>query len=187
MSHLDQLSSGEGQMDQDVKAPIRLTGGCQCGAVRYALHAEPDAPCICYCRMCQKQFGNILAAFAGVALADFELTRGDITWFRSSYSARRGFCRACGTPLAYGHLLEPRIAMALGSLDHPELVKPMFQYGAEAVVPWLHEVLALPVTGTGSAGRQVKAEGDDHYERTRRSNRQHPDQDTAQWPPPHTD
>jgi hypothetical protein len=184
MSHINQSTTGgeKQRMHNGLQAPVRLTGGCQCGAVRYVLHAEPEAPCICYCRMCQKQFGNILAAFAGVAIEDFELTRGEIAWFQSSYSARRGFCRDCGTPLAYGYLLQPRIAMALGSLDHPDLVKPKFQYGAEGIVPWLQDALAVPVSATGTAGLQVKANGDDHYERTARTNRQHPDHDTELWP-----
>jgi hypothetical protein len=29
-----------------------LTGGCQCGAVCYALYAKPDRVGICHCRMC---------------------------------------------------------------------------------------------------------------------------------------
>ncbi len=28
------------------------SGGCQCGAVRYSLYAEPYGPHICHCRMC---------------------------------------------------------------------------------------------------------------------------------------
>ena len=40
---------------------FRLTGGCQCGAVRYALHEEPTSPHICHCRMCQKAFGSFFA------------------------------------------------------------------------------------------------------------------------------
>jgi hypothetical protein len=31
-----------------------MTGGCQCGAVRYALMSEPTHASICHCRMCQK-------------------------------------------------------------------------------------------------------------------------------------
>ena len=37
------------------------SGGCQCGAVRYALYAEPYDTHICHCRMCQKAFGAYYA------------------------------------------------------------------------------------------------------------------------------
>jgi hypothetical protein len=156
---------------------VRITGGCQCGAVRYALHAQPTNPCICYCRMCQKQFGNLFGSFAGVRTEEFEATRGEIAWFRSSDDAERGFCRDCGTPLAYRYRDRPRISMALGSLDEPEKIKPVFQYGVEGRVPWLAEVLMLPATVTGA--------GDvaERYDGIRQTNRQHPDHDTAVWPP----
>ena len=49
----------------DSKTPA-MTGGCQCGAVRYALMAEPTHASICHCRMCQKAFGNYIAPLAGV-------------------------------------------------------------------------------------------------------------------------
>ena len=49
------------------EAGTRITGGCQCGAVRYALHEQPTDPHICHCRMCQKAFGSFFAPLAGVA------------------------------------------------------------------------------------------------------------------------
>ena len=156
---------------------IRLTGGCQCGAVRYALNAPPDKPCICYCRMCQKQVGNVFGAFAGINIKDFELTRGEISYFRSSDEADRGFCAKCGTPLAYRHIGRPRIAVTIGSLDDPAAVKPVFQYGGEGRVDWLAEVLARPATETGFN------EMPEWSERIVRTSRQHPDHDTAAWPP----
>ena len=32
----------------DQRKPV-LTGGCQCGAIRYALYGEPDRAGICHC------------------------------------------------------------------------------------------------------------------------------------------
>ncbi len=60
------------------------TGGCQCGAVRYALLAEPYEPHICHCRMCQKAFGGPFAPLAVIDLGDFEWTRGRPATFASS-------------------------------------------------------------------------------------------------------
>jgi hypothetical protein len=76
-----------------------LTGGCQCGAVRYALYARPEGAHICHCRMCQKAVGGPFAALAPVRLADFAWTRGTPDTFLSSSVAARDFCAACGTPL----------------------------------------------------------------------------------------
>ena len=87
----------------------RITGGCQCGAVRYALHAVPTDPHICHCRMCQKAFGSFFAPLAGVPLDKFELTRGALATFRSSDPTERGFCRDCGTPLTFRYVDRQRI------------------------------------------------------------------------------
>ena len=76
----------------------RHTGGCQCGAVRYTLYAEPTNPHACHCRMCQKAFGNFFAPLAGVPPSDFAWLRGTPGIFKSSEAAERGFCRDCGTP-----------------------------------------------------------------------------------------
>src|SRR5690606_6292700 len=153
------------------------TGGCQCEAGRYALHREPHNPHSCHCRMCQKAFGSYFAPLAGVPLEDFEVTRGTIAIFRSSDPVERGFCRDCGTPLTYRNLKAGHISIALGSLDHPERVKPANQYGTEARMPWFAELAGLPgaTTEDGSAPELLAD--------IRRSSRQHPDHDTDRWPP----
>ena len=77
--------------------PIGLTGGCQCGAVRYRLDAAPTGTHICHCRMCQKASGGPF--MASVLTSSFVVTRGALSIFKSSDIAERGFCAACGTPL----------------------------------------------------------------------------------------
>jgi hypothetical protein len=65
------------------------SGGCQCGALRYALRSEPTHTSICWCRMCQKASGNYFQAFTGVPRADFVWTRGQPGTFHSSAAVAR--------------------------------------------------------------------------------------------------
>lgn len=150
----------------------RHTGGCQCGAVRYAFSSDPIDPHICHCRMCQKAFGGFFAPLAGVLLGDLAWTRGSPSLFRSSNIAERGFCPACGTPLTFRYLDSDMINVSIGSLDRPAEVPPGKQYGTESRLPWFGELAALPGTRTED---DLPA---DLQEREKSA--QHPDRDTPE-------
>ncbi len=124
--------------------PAVLTGGCQCGAVRYAFYTEPRSADICHCRMCQRAVGNLFMAVTSVMQADFAWTRGAPRLYRSSSIAERGFCGECGTPLSFRYLAEQHIALTTGSLDQPARGRPTSQYAIECRLPWLHELADLP-------------------------------------------
>ena len=158
---------------------LRVTGGCQCGAVRYAIHAPLGRPSICHCRMCQKAFGSFFAPLVGVSTAAFELTRGKLAIFKSSDLVERGFCRDCGTPLTMRDIDRETIDVSIGSLDDPAQAKPVLQFGVESRLPWFEELAGLPIRTTGDA---EKAE---RLRLIERSNHQHPDHDTDTWPPEH--
>jgi len=49
---------------EPLKAP--LSGGCQCGAVRYESSMKPVGTHFCHCRMCQRAVGNVFATLAPV-------------------------------------------------------------------------------------------------------------------------
>lgn len=158
------------------------SGGCQCGAVRYRVSERPANPCICHCRMCQKQFGSFFGAFALTHPDHFHLTRGQPAWFQSSDDAKRGFCRDCGTPLLYQYLSSPQIAIALGSLDRHSDLKPETQLGTESREPWFADLHLLPAIGSGE-GDNGYGDTPERFEKIRLSSRQHPDHDTDHWPP----
>jgi hypothetical protein len=130
-------------MMRDERKPV-LTGGCQCGTVRYALYSEPISADICHCRMCQRALGNLFAPFTGVRLGDFAWTKGAPATYQSSSIVERGFCNHCGTPLSFRYLKTEKISVTIGSLDQPARVRPTEQGGIESRVPWLAEALALP-------------------------------------------
>jgi hypothetical protein len=148
--------------------PIGLTGGCQCGAVRYRLDAAPSGTHICHCRMCQKASGGPF--MASVLTSSFVVTRGALSIFKSSDIAERGFCAGCGTPLTYRFLPGEILTVTLGSLDDPDAVAPQTQYGAESRVSWLAAALAAPETSLSDWFKRkgIASVGD----------RQHPDHET---------
>jgi hypothetical protein len=123
--------------------PPRLTGGCQCGAVRYELGQPPLRTCICHCRMCQKASGQAFMAFATVRQEHLQWTRGTPSVFKSSNMAQRGFCRDCGTPLTF-KFEGDEISVTIGSLDDPPSVPPTMQYGVESMIAWCATLPDLP-------------------------------------------
>ncbi len=152
-----------------------LTGGCQCGAVRYGLKSRPRDASICHCRMCQKAFGNYFAPLASVERADLVWTRGEPAIFRSSTIVTRGFCSSCGTPLTYDYEEGETISVSLGSLDDPAAVHPVLQDGIEGVMPFFATRHLLP------AARTEDNMPEEALEQLRSF--QHPDHDTHHWPP----
>jgi hypothetical protein len=151
----------------------RHTGGCQCGAIRFALYAEPIKTGICHCRMCQKAAAGPFAVLAEVPHQQFAWTRGKPATFQSSTRAVRDFCAACGTPLSYRHPEGAIIELLTGAFDQPVRVPPSYATAAASMLPWLTSVAALPAkTITVPNGSSVISF-------------QHPDHDTqADWQPP---
>ena len=126
------------------KTQSGLTGGCQCGAVRYRLEAPPGGATICHCRMCQKAGGAPFMVFASVGLDAFVVTHGRLAKFASSEIAERGFCSACGTPLTWEGKGADHVSFTTGSLDEPEAVEIVGQLGVESRVHWLDKAFAAP-------------------------------------------
>jgi hypothetical protein len=125
-----------------------LTGGCQCGAVRYELLTAPEHASICHCRMCQRASGQPFMAFARVKHENLRWTRGRPFVFASSNIVERGFCNSCGTPLTYRRREAGTISVTIGSLDDAEAARPMLQFGIEGKLSWTGDLDRLPVKRT---------------------------------------
>lgn len=153
---------------------LGVTGGCQCGAIRYRVEARPQQVSICHCRMCQKATGSIVWPFFTVRRDALVWSRGRPALYRSSAAAQRGYCAACGTPLTFEPDGEATVDIGIGTLDRPSAMKPTEQYWVDARMPWFADLASLPVAGLGE---KLPAE-----EVARRKPFQHPDHDTEAWP-----
>ena len=151
-----------------------FTGGCQCGAVRFACESLGRAS-LCHCRMCQKAFGSYFAPLASAE--GLTWTRGAPKHFQSSNVVRRGFCADCGTPLTYEY--PGGVELALGAFDDPAALPPVIQMGLESRMPFFADLAGLP---TRTPAEQEKVAG--FYASV--VSHQHPDHDTDAWPPART-
>ena len=156
-------------------APTPLhTGGCQCGAVRFALYAEPKPATICHCRMCQKAFGAFFGPLAAIPSEDMAWTRGAPAIFASSDKAERGFCANCGTPLTFAYVGSGMIDLALGTFDEPSRIPLGDQLAVEFAIPSFFELATRPRRAPDPEAELAEIAA---------SNHQHPDYDTDNWAP----
>ena len=128
-----------------------ITGGCLCGAVRFQITAKPLAACYCHCTMCQKQSGGPITAFATLPFEGFSFTKGKPAAYESSPGTLRLFCGACGSSLGARVAEDPKlIAISLGCLDDPNLIKPEFHSFTSTQVSWCEIDDGLPRHAEGS-------------------------------------
>jgi hypothetical protein len=105
------------------KGPVRATGGCLCGSVRFDVRGALRDVLICHCQFCQRMHTHV-GAYAACAPADLEIVSGrTLCWYRSSPGARRGFCRKCGSALFWEPAPLTHISISAGSLDRPTGLK----------------------------------------------------------------
>lgn len=111
-----------------------VTGGCQCGRVRYAVLIEDDEAYLCHCRMCQRATGGVSIAFKSVARDALTWTTQEPDRYRSSPIAHRGFCRECGTPLTFEFSDDEarRMDLTVGSFDDPGRFRPVHHFAIES-------------------------------------------------------
>lgn len=155
-----------------------LTGGCQCGAVRFRVDGEVRHLSVCHCRMCQKASGALFGVVGSVRVAELTWTRGELSYFRSSSLARRGFCRDCGTPLTYQFDGARHVAISLGAYDDPNQFEEIeFALEVSNAHPVTGRIMEIPENPMTSTPEDAEAFAN-------MKTFQHPDHDTQTWPEP---
>jgi hypothetical protein len=121
-----------------------MSGGCQCGRVRYTAQVEPEKAYLCHCNMCKKATGGVSIAFINPP-KDKVVWHSEPDWYRSSPIARRPFCATCGTPLGFDFLSGgENIDLTIGSFDDPTPFRPEHNYATESMLPAWANVTHLP-------------------------------------------
>jgi hypothetical protein len=84
-------------------------------------------------------------SFVHFPVASFTWLAGEPRRYRSSRYAERGFCARCGSTLSmHEEVLADRVQVTLGSLDHPERVRPQDHVWVRSGIPWFQVADELP-------------------------------------------
>lgn len=104
-----------------------ITGGCLCGKVSLKIHKFDRDVVACHCRQCRKQTGHYYAA----TRAENEHLRisgeENLSWYKASADAERGFCRHCGSFLLWRRIGSSHTSIGAGCLDAPTGLKLVSQ------------------------------------------------------------
>ena len=107
----------------------RVTGGCQCGAVRIEAKGHPLRVGVCHCMDCRKHHG---ALFHASAIYKQEMVT--ITGETNHYKGRH-FCPKCGSSV-YSQT-DDEIEVHLGTLDSPDQFQPTYELWTIRRESWL--------------------------------------------------
>ena len=120
------------------------TGSCRCGAVQFAVSAEPFHVSYCHCMDCRKASGAPVSAFVGFP-SDQVAIEGDTLAVFQNGPVRRSFCNRCGTPIAYmDDRLQNQTYFTLGAMDSPAMYKPTLHSHVRSQLAYLHMPDGLP-------------------------------------------
>lgn len=119
-----------------------VEGGCQCGAVRYRITANPLGVYNCHCSDCQKSSGATHSMSMPTRREHFEHLSGTLTAFDKSADSGRVVrmlgCTNCGTKLWNEPLASPAMVVVKpGTLDDPSWAVPVGNIWTESRLPWV--------------------------------------------------
>jgi hypothetical protein len=98
---------------------MTITGSCLCGGVRFRVRGPLSPVVACHCTQCRKTSGHHVAATEALWRDVVMDAEASLRWYRSSDSARRGFCGVCGGNLFWERLGSDSVSIFAGTLDAP--------------------------------------------------------------------
>jgi len=103
----------------ELRLTERHTGGCLCGGVQYVVQGALREIIACHCSQCRRTSGHHAAMTRAPTAALDVSAATTLTWYRSSPTAERGFCRTCGSNLFWHEIGSENTCITAGTLDTP--------------------------------------------------------------------
>ena len=120
---------------------LPLTGGCQCGAVRYEIRAQPLTVYACHCTECQRQSASAFSLSLVVARDAVVIVAGTPKQWRRVIEGTRAiacvFCGECGVRLLHNPERNPQVSIVKpGTLDDTSWLEPVGHVWTRSAQSW---------------------------------------------------
>lgn len=121
---------------------LPLTGGCQCGALRYEVSKPPLTVVNCHCKNCQRTSGSAFGTSVIISSDSLTFTKGEparVEWKIPAGRQRYGlFCDKCGSRIANGSEPDRGIySLRAGTLDDTSWLAPVGDIWTDEAQPWV--------------------------------------------------
>jgi hypothetical protein len=119
---------------------LALSGGCNCGAVRYAISEPLVSAGYCHCTRCQRRSGTAASPQAQTAPHAFSVLTGSdqlARWSPPGEGSDKVFCRSCGSSLFSQNPRTPEVvSVRLGTFDRDPGIRPQYRQFVAYAVAW---------------------------------------------------
>jgi hypothetical protein len=118
---------------------LPLTGGCNCGAVRFEITEPLVSARYCHCTRCQRRTGTAASANAAVAPGSFRVVQGEsaLKAWAPPDGHEKWFCGECGSAI---FTRDPedhtKVGVRLGAVDGDPGIRPSVRQFVAYAAPW---------------------------------------------------
>jgi hypothetical protein len=121
------------------EVPLPLTGGCNCGAIRFEVGAPLIGATYCHCGRCQRRSGAAASPSAAAAPGSFRIVAGEeqLRAWKPADGWEKWFCGECGSALFSRDPADPeRVGIRMGTFDRDPGVRPSAHQFVDSAAPW---------------------------------------------------
>jgi hypothetical protein len=118
---------------------FKLTGGCNCGAVRFEVTEPPVGASYCHCTRCQRRTGTAASPSAALVPGSFRIVQGEdrLRAWKPEDGFEKWFCGDCGSAMFSRAPDNPdQIGVRMGVFDHDPGVRPSARQFVAYAAPW---------------------------------------------------
>ena len=116
-----------------------LTGGCNCGTVRFEVTAPLAGASYCHCRRCQRRTGTASSSSAWPAPGSFRIVAGQDrleAWIPED-GWEKWFCGGCGSAMfSRNPANAEQLGIRMGTFDEDPGVRPQYRQFVASAAPW---------------------------------------------------